>query len=164
MILLVTPATRARDCAAVIEQITTQPTRCAATSQEASALLRAGEYAAVVFDQLLLDAEPEQAEQLMELLGRATPVFVNCALHSAERIARQVRSAVERRKGEEQRARASAESALRGELSETITALLLSCDMALSMTGLPQPAEDKLRLVHELATQLSTQLRNRPSA
>lgn len=160
MILLVTPASRARDCAALIEQITSQPTRCASTCQEASALMRAGEYAAVVFDQLLLDAEPEQAEQLIELLGRATPVFVNCAIHSAERIARQVRSAVERRKGEEQRARASAQSALRGELNETITALLLSCDTVLSMAGLPRPAEDKLRVVHELATRLSTQLGN----
>ena len=164
MILLVTTATRARDCASVIEQITTQPTRCTPTCQEAAGLLRAGEYTAVVFDQLVLDAEPEQAEQLMELLDRATPVFVNCAIHGAERIARQVRSALERRKGEEQRVRLSAQRALHSELSETITAILLSCDIALSMKGLPPPAEDKLRAVHELATQLSTQLRNGPSA
>lgn len=142
----------------MIEQIAGQPTRCVPSCQQAAALLRAEEYAAVVFDQLLLDAEPEQAEQLIELLDRATPVYVNCAIHGAERIARQVRWALQRRQGEEQRVRLSAQRVLRSELSETITALLLSCDMALSMTGLPQPAEDKLRAVHDLATQLSTQL------
>jgi len=164
MILLVTPARRGQECAAVIEQITTQPTQCASSCQEAAALLRAGEYTAVVCDQLLLDAEPEQAEQLLPLLDRATLVFVNCAIHGAERIARQVRSALERRKGEEQRARVSAQRMLRSELSGTLTALLLSCDMALSTNGLPEPAEDKLRIVHELATQLSTQLGDEVSA
>jgi len=36
--------------------------------------------------------------------------------------------------------------------------MLLSCDMALSMRGLPEPAHEKLRTLHDLARELSARL------
>jgi len=158
MILIVTPTAGAEACARSIQQATSQPVQSAHSSQEASTFLRGGEYAAVVFDQLFLDAEPEAAEQLLDHLAGATPLYVNLAIHGMERVTRQVRAAMQRRKTQEQGARLSAQRMLRSELSETVTAMLLSCDMALSMRGLPEPAHEKLRTLHDLARELSARL------
>jgi len=40
------------------------------------------------------------------------------------------------------------------ELKESVTALLLSCDLALAVPNVPGPAADKRRLMHELACQI----------
>jgi small ligand-binding sensory domain FIST len=158
MILLASPCANAQTGGLAIQQTTTHEVRCVHTAQEAASLLRAQEYAAVVFDQLLLDAEPEEAELLLEHLGGATPVYVNFAIHGVERVARQVQVAMRRRKVQEDGARLSARRVFRSELFETVTAMLLSCDMALSMRGLPPSAQEKLRTLHDLARELSTRL------
>ena len=90
MILLGTPCANSQAGAQAIQQATEHNVRCAHTAQEASSLLRSEEYVAVVFDQQLLDAEPEESEQLLEHLGGACPVYVNFAIHGVERVARQV--------------------------------------------------------------------------
>lgn len=48
-------------------------------------------------------------------------------------------------------ARQGAEQKLRNELKDTVTALLLSCEMALQVPTLPSAAEIKLRAVDTLA-------------
>jgi hypothetical protein len=101
MILLVTPSTRAQDCAQAIQAATELPTTTASSSQAASVLLRATEFAAV---------------------------------------------------------RLSVQRTLCSELSRTVTAMLLSCEMALSAQGLPRPAADKLRTLHDLACELGARL------
>ena len=67
---------------------------------------------------------------------------------------REIRTALSRRQREEQVARQSAEQAMWSELKESVTALLLSCDLALSVPGVPAPAADKLRAMHDLACQI----------
>jgi len=162
MILLTTPCTSSDTAAQAIQQATEHCVQCAHTAQEASALLRADEYAAVVFDQLLLDAEPEETEQLLEHLEGASPIYVNFAIHGVERVARQVQAAMRRRKVLQDGARLSAQRAFRSEISEMVTAMLLSCDMALSVGGLPAAAQEKLRSIHELTRELSTRLGQTP--
>ena len=162
MILLTTPCANGETGAQAIQQTTEHLVRCVHTAQEAASLLRAEEYAAVVFDQLLLDAEPEAAEQLLEHLGSATPVYVNFAIHGVERVAREVQAAMRRRKVQQDGERLSAQRSFRSELSETVTAMLLSCDMALSVRGVPAPAQEKLRTLHSLARELSTRLNQTP--
>jgi hypothetical protein len=44
------------------------------------------------------------------------------------------------------------------ELKESVTALLLSCDLALSVPGIPSPAADKLQVMHDLACQIRERL------
>jgi len=162
MILLGTPCANSQAGAQAIQQATEHNVRCAHTAQEASSLLRSEEYVAVVFDQQLLDAEPEESEQLLEHLGGACPVYVNFAMHGVERVARQVQAAIRRREVQERGARLSAQRAFRSEISEMLTAMLLSCDMALSVRGLPVPAQEKLRTLHDLTRELSTRLSQTP--
>ena len=44
------------------------------------------------------------------------------------------------------------------ELKESVTALLLSCDLVLAVPNVPAPAADKLRLMHDLACQIRERL------
>src|SRR5208337_5292842 len=124
----------------------------------ASTLLRAGCYLAVVLDQYLLEAEPHQAESTIEQLGTAILVQVNLAISGKERLVREVRSAVQRRQREEVRARQAALAKLHSELNGTITALLLSSELALGTPDLRPAAAEKLQLVHELVKKLRQQL------
>jgi hypothetical protein len=70
---------------------------------------------------------------MLQHLGMASPVYVNFAISGIERVLREVRTALSRRQREEQVARRSAEQAIWSELKESVTALLLSCDLALSV-------------------------------
>lgn len=71
---------------------------------------------------------------------------------------REIRTALRRRQQEEQVARQSAEREMWSELKESVTALLLSCDLALSVPGVPQPAAEKIKVMHDLACEIRTRL------
>ena len=158
MILLITPSVRSQECAQAIQAATGRPTHAASTLQEAGSKLREQEYLAVIIDQFLLEAEPDDSDQMLQHLGTAIPVYVNFAISGVERVVREIRTALSRRQREEQVARRSAEQAMWSELKESVTALLLSCDLALSVPGVPTPAADKLRVMHDLACQIRERL------
>jgi hypothetical protein len=158
MILLVTPSERRENCAQVLQQATGHPTHVANTLQASIGRLRSQEYAAVVIDQFLLDTEPDECDLMLRHLGSAVPIYVNCAISGAERIAREVRSALSRRQREEQAARRSAEQAIWSELNESVTAMLLSCDLALATHGLGAQAAEKIRVVRDLAAEIRSRL------
>jgi hypothetical protein len=63
-----------------------------------------------------------------------------------------------RRKKEVLLARKGAQEALRNELKGPITALLISCEMALQVPDLQSAAEAKLRTVYDLVQQVRTKL------
>jgi hypothetical protein len=69
-----------------------------------------------------------------------------------------LRSALHRRKRELLVARREAEQALRNELKDSITALLLSCEMVLEVPNLPSFAETKMRAVDALAKEMRMKL------
>jgi len=158
MILVVTPAERAADCVKAIEDATTENTQSASSLRQAAALLRANEYSAVVVDQLLLGAEPDGGESTLQHAGAAIPVPVNFAISGIERVVAEVRAALHRRNRENIRARQGAQQALRNELKDTVTALLLSCEMALQVPNLPPLAEGKMKAVDELAREIKNKL------
>ena len=141
MILLITLLAKAQDCAKALQETTAEPVLVAATLPEALAQLQAHEFSAVVLDQLLLDAQPDDVETIFKHMGTAVPVFSNFAICGIERVSRELRSALHRRKRELLTARQEAEQALRSELRGTITALLLSCEMALGVPNLSLLAE-----------------------
>src|SRR2546428_1227292 len=149
MILLVTPSTRAEDCAKAIREAAAESAQVAATLRQAATQLRAQEYSAVVIDQSLLEAEPDEGEMLLQHIGMAIPVHVNFAISGMERLLRELRAALQRRKQEVLLARQGAEEALRNELKGTVTALLLSCEMALQVANPPAAAEAKMRAVYK---------------
>jgi hypothetical protein len=158
MILVVTPSARAEDCAKAIREAAAESVQVAATLRQAATQLRAQEYSAVVIDQSLLEAEPEESEMLLRHIGMAIPVHVNFAISGMERVLRELHAALHRRKREVVVARQAAEQALRNDLKGTVTALLLSCEMALQVPNLPATAEAKLRAVDKLAQEMRGKL------
>ncbi|HSZ61918.1 MAG TPA: hypothetical protein VK828_08975 [Terriglobales bacterium] len=158
MILLVTPSDRATECATALHGGTGEDVTVAESLPRAATLLRAGCYSAAVFDQHLLEAEPREADATLEHLGTAIPVQVNLAISGVDRLVRDVRAAVQRRKREEIQARQSAIGRLQGELNDTVTALLLSSELALDTPELPLAASEKIQSVHALVKKLRRQL------
>jgi len=158
MILLITSLIKGQDCAKTLQEATAEPVQVAATLRQAVAQLQAHEFSAVVLDQLLLDAEPDGVETIFKHMGSAVPVYSNFAINGIERVSRELGSAVHRRKRELRIARQEAEQDLRSELRSTITALLLSCEMALGVPDLPLLAETKMRAVDALAKEMRAKL------
>jgi DNA-binding NtrC family response regulator len=158
MILLITPSARGQECAQALLASTNLQTEVAPTLQTAVGKLREQEYAAVVVDQFLMEVEPDEGEQMLEHLGTAFPVYVNCAISGIDRIVREVRSALSRRKREEEIARSSATRAIWSELKEDVTGILLSCDLVLASKEVPAPAASKIQVIHDLATQMRSKL------
>src|SRR5882672_10046208 len=157
MILVVTP-NLAVDCVEALRQATSEKIVIAASLAEAATLLRAESYLAVVFDQYLLETEPDETETVMRNLGSAIPLQVNLAISGGARLAREVRAAVQRRQREQAAARQAAVNTLQSELNGTVTALLLSCELALGAPGLPLGSTEKLESTHQLVKKLRSQL------
>jgi hypothetical protein len=158
MILLTTSSARGQECADSLQAATGEETHWAQNLHEAVARLRERSYTATVIDQFLLETEPEEAEQMVEHLGTAFPVYINFAVTGMDRLRREVRSALHRRKREETAARRAVAEQMRSGFCETVTALLLSCELALAEPGVPDPAADKIRVINNLARELRSQL------
>ena len=158
MILLITPSSRGQECVVSLQEATGEPTHWAGDLQQAVARLREHAYSAVVIDQFLIENEPSEGDQLLEHLGTAFPVYLSFAVSGMERLLREVRSALHRRKREEVQARRSVEQQLRSQMFESLTAMLLSCDLAMAIPGVPDPATEKIRLIDNLARDMRLRL------
>ena len=151
MILLITPSARGQQCVDTLQAATGRKTHWAQNLAEAATRLRQQTYSAAVIDQFLIETEPEESDQTLEHLGTAFPVYINFGVSGMERLVREVRSALHRRKREETSARRAVEQQMRSEMRETITAMLLSCELAMSVPEVPAPAADKIRAIDSLA-------------
>src|SRR5579863_608642 len=158
MILLVTSSSKASECVSAIQQATGKPSHTAASLRAAVGQLQDCEYELVVIDQCMADAEPEEGDILINHLESAMPLYVNFAISGMDRLVREVRVALQRRKREMQAAQRGAEEHLRNELKGPMTALLISCEMARQVQGLPPAAELKLQTVDELAREMKQKL------
>ena len=158
MLLVITPSAKARTCAQAIQQVTSEETHVAATSSQALARLRAQEYVAVLIDQAFLETEPVESDMVLEHIGTAVPVHVNFAINGMDRVARELRAAQRRHQKQVLLVRQEAQQTLRNELKSTITALLISCEMALQVPNLPSGAESRMRNVHQLAREMRSKL------
>jgi len=158
MILLITPSARGQQCAESLQATAGQETHWAQNLQEAVTCLREQTYAAAVIDQFLLETEPQESEQMLEHLGTAFPVYINFAVTGMERLLRETRSALHRRQHEESAARRAVKEQMRSEMCETLTAMLLSCELAMSVPDVPVPAAVKIRAIDDLARELRLRL------
>jgi hypothetical protein len=158
MLLMITPSAKARSCAGAIQQVTSEETHVAATLSQAMAQLRAQEYVAVLIDQALVETEPVESDMVLEHIGTAIPVHVNFAISGVDRVLRELRAALHRHKKRVLMVRQEAQQALRNELKGTVTALLLSCDLALQVPELPVAAEARMTAVRDLAQQVRVKL------
>ena len=158
MNLLVTSSKRGAECAKVLEQSVAEPVAVADSFRRATALLRQGEFSAVVLDEGLVDADPDGLDTLLNNSGTAVPVYVNLAICNAARVVREVRSALQRHEESRVIAMRAAESLLRSELRGAVTGILLSTELALKSEDLPMDAEAKLKTVCHLASQIRSRL------
>jgi hypothetical protein len=159
MMLLITASARGQECASELTRATRQETRVANSLRKALGLLRAQEFSAVVIDQIVVDAEPAAVDGVLQAADTAIPVFVNFALSRCERVVSDVRAALVRRERERMLAMRDAETRLRSELNGAVTGILLSSELALAQPSLPAAVEDKLKSVHQLASQLRSRLK-----
>lgn len=141
----------------VLEQATAESLQIAPTLRQAATHLRADEYSVVVLDEFLVEAEPEETELVLQHIGPAVPMYANFAISGIDRVTRELRAAINRHKREVVVARHTAEQALRNELKGTLTALMLSCELALQAHDLPA-AEGKIHQVYELALEMRAKL------
>lgn len=158
MILLIWSSDRAQDCANAIERAFKRPVRVVSDLQQACEHLQSEEYSAVLIDQWISEAEPGQADYLFHHLGTAAPVFVNFGISGIERILRELRAALNRRGRETMLARHNARIALRNELKDDVTALLLSCGIALSDSELNEAAVARVRKIEESGLRIKDKL------
>jgi hypothetical protein len=158
MLLVITPSAKALGSVQAIQQITSEETHVAATSSQALARLRAQEYVAVLIDQAFMETEPVESDMVLEHIGTAVPVHVNFAINGMDRVARELRAAIQRNKRQILMVQQEVQQALRNELKGTMTALLLSCEMALQVPDLQSEATNRMRSVHELAREMSLKL------
>ncbi len=158
MILLITSSSKAQQCAAALEQGTGEHTQHTPTLKAAVKALRDREFDAVVIEQTLVDADPGDAEVVLAESGAAIPVVVNFALSNSERLVADVRTALRRRERERAQACREAEAALRSELSEAVTGILLSSQLALATPEVPSAAQVRMRSVYQLAMSMRARL------
>ena len=158
MILLIWSSDRAQDCARAIERAFQRPVRVVSNLQQACEHLQNGEYSAVLIDQWTTEAEPSQADFLFHHLGTAAPVFVNFGISGVERIVRELRAAYNRRGRETMLARHNARIAVRNELKDEITALLLACGMALAEPDVSESVAARLHGIDAAANRIKEKL------
>jgi signal transduction histidine kinase len=163
MILLITPSHRGSECATAIETALAQPAQAVKSFQEAAVCLRAHNYSAVVIDECLLDADPDQAGLVLQHIQAASPVYINGAINGIPRVVEKVQSALQRRMQDEAAARLNALADLRSELREPLTGILLNCELVLDASNVPVGIKDKIRAVHDLAQQLGAKLQLHPA-
>ncbi len=158
MILLITSSSRAQQCAMALEQGTGERTHVSGSLKTAIKALRDRQFAAVVIEQALVDADPGDAEVVLAETGAAIPVLVNFALSNSDRLVSEVRAALRRRERERSQASREAEAALRSELSEAVTGILLSSQLALATPEVPAAAQVRIRNVYQLAMSMRARL------
>jgi hypothetical protein len=158
VILLVTPAQRAPDCAACLEDATGESVVIAQSLLEASTHLRADSYTATIFDHHLIEAEPYEYEIALAQLGDAVSLDINLALTGIDSLVREVQFVLKRCERNDSAVRAAAARSLYGNLNEALTTLLLDCGLALEIPNLPPAATEKLASISESVQNLRRQI------
>ncbi len=158
MILLVTTSSRAKECAAALDRGTGHKTYVATSVPQAVSKLQAAEYDGLAIDQSLLEADFRALDTLLNHAGMAMPLYVNLALHSSERVVREVQVALRRADKEKVVAMRAAEHVLRNQLRGELTGILLNSELALRLKSLSPDIAEKIESVRQLAEKMRSQL------
>jgi hypothetical protein len=158
MILLVTTSSRAKECASALEQGTGHKTQVASSVPQAVTKMQAAEFEGLAIDQSLLESDFRALDTLLNRCGIAIPLYVNLALHSNERVVREVQVALRRAEKEKLMATRTAEQVLRNQLRGQVTGILLNSELALRQKSISPDVAEKVRSVRELAEKMRSQL------
>ncbi len=158
MIVLITASERACECVKLLSSELKEKSLCCRTLNEARRLVHTNEKSVVVLDQLLAESEVEELDRLAAELTSPL-VMVNLAISAPKRVVAQVRIAMRRAEHEREAMQRTVVSELRGELSSTVTGILLASQLALNEPGLSETAQEKVRAIYRLAKDLRAHLR-----
>jgi hypothetical protein len=161
MILLITPSASGAQSAEALRTAADMEVHWAQTPQQAVARLREQTYSAAVIDEFLLETEPDDSDLMIEHLGTAFPIYINFGITGLDRLVRETRSALHRRQREEISARRAVADQMHSEMRETLTAMLLSCELAMSVPNVPSPAAERIRAIDGFARELRVRLEAR---
>lgn len=157
-ILIVTAIPKGESCAEELARQLRCAVAVASNRKAALSTLRRQEFTIVVVDDAIAESDTAGADLLWRHAGLAVPLQINFAISSVPRIAREVRSAIDRREQEQMLAMRAAASVLQSELKSTVAGLLLQSELALAEPSVPVSVTAKLRTVVELAGNLRQQL------
>jgi len=158
MILLVSRVAVSQDDTVRLSLETGMEVRSAGSVDEAFDILRSTACRVAVVDAGFVETNPKGVDALLFESVSAVPIFPNLAVCGPERLAAEIKAALRRGEKEKQRADDCARNEFRSDLKDTVTALLLNCDLAFHIPDLPPEASRKLRLLHELASKMRDQL------
>jgi hypothetical protein len=158
MILLIWPSDKSRDCAKAIEDAFQQPVQVVSSLEQGCEALQSGGFSTVLIDHALCEVAPAKSDYLFQHLAGAVPVTINFGVSGIGRLGRTLRAALEHRKRETHIARQNARATLRAELKDDVTALLLSCGIALQEPSLTDEALDRIRKIEEIANEIRQKL------
>jgi septum formation inhibitor-activating ATPase MinD len=156
MILLITASATGRQVQEALQRAVCDVVKLAPNTAAGLRALREYEFDAVVIDQSAA-TEPD-ITVLINHIDSAIPVYTNLGLSSSARIVAEIKNAMRRRRADQASALKSANVALREELRNAVTGILLSSELALSMPALPSSAQSMLREVVHLANGMRRQL------
>ena len=157
-ILIVTGMEGAENCAATLTRFLGIECESAQGRKAALSALKRSEYAALVVDESIIDTDSAGAELIWEHAGLAIPLQINFALSGAQRLAREIRMALNRGERERALAREAAAAAIESEHKSTVAGLLLHSQLALADREVSAVTAEKLRMVADLAGSLREQL------
>jgi len=158
MILLVTTSSRAKECAAALERGTGHKAHVASSVPQAVSKMQAAEYDGLAIDQSLLESDFRALDTLLNHCSIAMPLYINLALHSTDRVVREVQVALRRTEKEKLMAMRTAERVLRNQLRSEVTGILLNSELALRQKSICPDVAERIRSVRELAEKMRSQL------
>lgn len=157
-VLMITTIPGAESCASSLAAALGVPVEIASSRKAGLSALRRRDYATVIVDDSIAEADPAGTDLIWKHSGLAVPLQVNFALVGCARLGREVRAALARREQEESLAMRAATSSLENDLKSTLAGLLLNSELALAEPSVPPQLASKLQLMVELAGTLRRRL------
>lgn len=158
-ILMISPLAGAEVCAALVARQIGLPVELVCSRRSGLTALRREEYAVVIVEESMADADPQGTDLLWQHAGMAVPVQVNFAISGGARVVREVKAAIARREQEEIVATRAVTQQMESELKSTVTGLLLHSELALAEPMVPPQLVEKLKQMVILAGTLQQRLR-----
>lgn len=157
-VLMITSIPGAESCASSLASALGVAVEIASSRKHGLSALRRRDYATVIVDDSIAEADPAGIDLIWKHSGLAVPLQINFALVGCARLGREVRAALARRDQEESLAMRAATSNLENDLKSTVTGLLLQSELALAEPSVPPQLASKLQLMVELAGTLRRRL------
>lgn len=157
-VLMITAIPGAESCASSLAAALGVPVEIASSRKLGLSALRRRDYATVIVDDSIAEADPAGTELIWKHSGLAVPLQINFALVGCARLGREVRAALARREQEQSLAMRAATSHLENDLKATLAGLLLNSELALAEPSVPPQLASKLQLMVELAGTLRRRL------